>query len=419
MRARNASHEQKRQAFYETVPAFWHDLFGEPYALYDVYSITEEEAAAIRTATDRIAAIYDKTAPLLRSLPDETLTELGIPAESIPYIKTKPLTQEGVIRRVDLVKTPDGWKHFEINADTPTFIYELFHVNGLAARHFGYKDPNAGSELALQTAIRRAVRELWNSRQAPKVVFTAHSDHEEDWNTALYLGRTFGYPHETIPLDQLQLIEEEGLFTPDGEKIDILYRQTYPIEHLINDKSEDGTAIGIELLKLVKDEKLAVINPLSSFLLQSKAVQALIWGLHESNHAFFNETEHEWIRDHYLPTYLENEPFLKKGVKYVEKPAFGREGDTITVFGPDGQPLEANKLKTYDDSLKVYQQHQDLPAAAIQTPFGKETARLLIGSFVIGQKAEAFGIRAGSAITGNEACFLPAGIKPIKKGADQ
>ncbi|KZZ83934.1 glutathionylspermidine synthase family protein [Bacillus sp. SJS] len=410
-RIRFPQHEKKRQNFYQTIPNFWHDLFGEPYALYDIKTMFRNEAQQIREVTERIAAIYDKTAPLLRSLPDESMLELGFPEESVPFLRLNPLQNEGVIRRVDLVQTSSGWKHFELNADTPTFIYELFHVNGLAARHFGLVDPNEGCEGSLQNAIRQAVRELWNQDRAPKVVFTAHADHEEDWHTAAYLGRLFGYPHEIVPIHELQLKEGDGIYTPAGVKIDVLYRQTYPIEHLVNDRSEDGTAIGIQLLKLVKDGRLAILNPLSSFLLQSKAVQALIWGLHENGHSYYSDTEHEWIGQHFLPTYLEKEPFIQKGKAFVEKPAFGREGDTITVFGSDGAPLAENTLKTYSESLKVYQEYQELPTAAIETPYGKDQAHLLVGSFVIGKKAQAFGIRAGSAITGNEAYFLPAGIR--------
>ncbi|MTH54573.1 glutathionylspermidine synthase family protein [Bacillus mangrovi] len=405
-------HEKARQAFYRTIPRFWHDLFQEPYALYDANILSDLEAQNIRQAAERITAIYDKAAPLLRSLPDETLLELGYPEQTLPFLRLKPLDTEGVIRRVDLVKTEQGYKHYELNADTPTFIYELFRVNGIAARHFGLKDVNEGCEENLQNAIRTAVRKLWPHHKAPKVVFTAHHDHEEDWNTAFYLGELFGYPHEIIPLQELKLIEDDGLYTPAGTRIDVLYRQTYPIEHLVDDKDEDGTAVGVELLKLVADGKLAMLQPMSAFLLQSKAVQALIWGLHTEKHDYFTAEEHRWIEDHFLPTYLDREPFLNGSLPFVEKPAFGREGDTITIFHSDGTPLKENSLRTYGDSLKIYQAYQELPSAAIQTPYGQEEAHLLIGAFVIGRHAEAFGIRAGSAITGNEAYFLPAGLQP-------
>jgi len=403
-------HEQKRQAFYQTIDAFWHDLFEEPYALYDIKAMSTTMVNEIRDVTTKIASIYDKTAVLLRELPDESLQELGLPEKAIPFVREKVLPVEGIIRRIDLVQTEEGWKHYEINADTPTFIYELNHVNGKVANHFGYRDVNEGCEQQLAEAIQKGIYFSHPSEQVPKIVFTAHSDHEEDWNTLAYLARLCQLPHELVPIDELRVQEGIGVFTPSGEKIDVLYRQTYPIEHLVDDKAEDGTDIGVELLKVVQEKKLAILNPLSSFLLQSKAVQVLIWGLHESGHEFFSEEEHQWIHSYFLPTYLEKDVFLKQGVKFIEKPSFGREGDTIVIYDEHGNPEQENENRTYDDSLKIYQAYQELPQETVMTPYGQTKAHLLVGSFVIGNEAGAIGIRAGEKITGNESCFLPIAI---------
>ncbi len=51
------------------------------------------------------------------------------------------------------------------------------------------------------------------------------------------------------PLHEL-LVDETSVRTPSGEPIDVLYRQTYPIEHLIDDRAADGDLIGIRLLDL-------------------------------------------------------------------------------------------------------------------------------------------------------------------------
>ena len=100
------------------------------------------------------------------------------------------------------------------------------------------------------------------------------------------------------------------MFDEQGKKIDILYRQTFPIENLIMDVDFEGNKIGLWLLELVQVGKLAIINPPSAFLLQNKAVQAVIWGLHEENHPFFTEKEHSWIEEYFLPTFFEPEDFL-------------------------------------------------------------------------------------------------------------
>lgn len=403
-------HEENRQKLYSEIENFWHDLNGIPYALYDVYPMTSEKIREVKWVTERIAAVYDKTAEILRRLPDESLLDLGIPKRCLPFLREKALLEEAVIRRIDLVMTQDGWKHYEMNADTPTFIKECHHVNGIVARHFGFHDANGGCEDQLVEAIRNAIILSHKGKHFPKVVFTAHSDHVEDWYTSCYLGELSGLPHENVCLKDLRIVKDVGLFTPGGEKIDVLYRQTYPVEFMVEDVSEQGTLVGVELMRLIQQRKLAVLNPLSAFILQSKGVQAVIWNLHQENHPYFTVDEHNIIENHFIPTYFEKDIFLEKGVKFVEKPVFGREGDTVVIYDENGAALNENPLKTYDVNLKIYQEYTELPVADIMTPNGVQKFHLLFGSFIIGKEAGAIGIRAGEAITGNESCFLPVGI---------
>ena len=51
---------------------------------------------------------------------------------------------------------------------------------------------------------------------------------------------------------------------------------------------------------------------MSSFLLQPKSIQCLIWGLAEEE-AFYTNEERQWIKEYMLPTYLEPDLFLGKG----------------------------------------------------------------------------------------------------------
>ena len=50
--------------------------------------------------------------------------------------------------------------------------------------------------------------------------------------------------------------------------------------------------IGLWLIELVAQNLLTMVNPPSAFLLQNKAVQAVIWGLHEEQNSFFSAEEH-------------------------------------------------------------------------------------------------------------------------------
>lgn len=403
---------QIRRQVYSEVENFWPDLFQSEYALYDLHYISQSEIDEIRETTNRAGRIFFKTAKLLRAASDDTLEQLDLPKKILPFVRHQGLPVESVIARLDLVKTLDGYKVLEINSDTPTFEKEVFHVNEFITRKMKVKNPNEGLERELGNAVRKAVIEsaLRMKQEEPYIVFTSHADHIEDKGTTCYLMELADLPARYVPLHQLQIIRNEGLYDEEGNKIDILYRPTYPLEHLIED--EDSTTkepVGIQLLELVMEGKLAVINPISAFLIQSKAIQAVIWGLMELNHPFFTGNEKKWIQKYFLPTYLEEDPFIKKGVKYVKKPCFGREGDTVEIFHGHKKIME-DANKTYQSSAPVFQQFVNLPASFVKTTEGVKEAKLLIGSFLINGKASGIGIRAGNQITDNNAYFLPIGM---------
>ena len=404
---------QMRRQIYHEVGDFWHDLFDSEYALYDLFFFSPSEITEIRQATNRAGHIFFKTAKLLRNSSDETLAQLDLPKRILPFIRHQGLPVESVISRLDLVQTDEGYKVLELNADTPTFEKEVFHVNGILARKFSAKDPNQGYEEELGAAIRKAILEvsIKLKMEEPYIVFTSHDDHLEDRGTACYLMELADLPAKFVPLHKLQILRGEGLFDDEGRKIDILYRPTYPLEHLIDDQDPvTKDLVGISLLELVSEEKLAILNPISAFLLQSKAVQAVIWGLMELDHPFFTEMEKKWIRQYFLPTYLEEDVFLRKGIKYVKKPCFGREGDTVEIF-QDKKRIMQDIHKTYVNSQPVFQQYVELPTYHIKTTEGMKEAKLLIGSFLINGEASGIGIRAGKQITDNNAYFLPIGMK--------
>lgn len=412
-----------RQQFYRQIEGFWHDLYDMEYALFDVKVETAETIQRVRQATERIGKIFDKIAPLLRQLDEETLGDLGFPSEVYRFIRLQTLPVESVIARFDLVVTDCEIKLLEMNADTPTFIKEAFYVNGKVCEAFGRPNPNTGCEEQLQQAIKQAIALSAQSLNIhlPNVVFAAHGDHAEDCLTTKYIKELYGRPSQFLDFGQLRLVFDpivengevivtRGLYDANGHKIDVLYRQTYPIEHLIVDEDPlTKEKVGQLLVELVADGELAIINPPSAFLLQSKAVLALIWGLHEQNHPYFSEEEHGWIQQYFLPTYLEADVFLEKGMSYVKKPSFGREGDTVEIFNAIGEKLREDLQKTYQDELPVYQQFVELPTTTVQTEQGEQCVHYMYGSFLINGQSSAIGIRAGGQITNNTSYFLPIG----------
>ncbi|WP_428911094.1 glutathionylspermidine synthase family protein [Niallia sp. Krafla_26] len=417
--------QQERQTFYSQLNGFWHDLFGEEYALWDVKVESKKNIDRIRRAADQIGHILFKTAPLLRQLDDDTLRQLGFPDGSLEFIRLHPISMESVIARLDLAVTKEEIKLLEVNADTPTFIKECFSVNGHVCRAFQLLDPNDGCETTLRESLQQAIKASFRSLgigKVPNIVFTSHHDHDEDRLTTLYLKELCGIPSQYISLNDLRLIPdtirengqeliERGLYDLNGEKIDVLYRQTYPVEHLVEDRDpETNEKVGLLLMKLIKEKELAILNPPSAFLLQSKAVMAMIWGLHETNSPFYTDEEHHWIHTYFLPTYLDDDLFLERGTPYVKKPSFGREGDTVEIYSGNGEKVDEDRYKTYIDSLPVFQKFTPLPVTTIKTENGSKQVHYMYGCFYLNGQSSAIGIRAGRQITDNESYFLPVGI---------
>lgn len=405
-------YKDKRQQFYSQIDQFWADLYDEEYALFDLYEVTDEEVEKIHLATERTGKIYSKIAHLLRNVSDESLLEMGYPKETLRFLRLKPIEAESVIARFDFIHYKDGYKCIEMNADTPTFIKELFWVNERICHAFGMDNPNTNAEQLLKKEVQASIAQT-NPSQKAHIVFTAHEENLEDYYTTLYIMQ-FVSGAKFTPLQQLQIKRGVGLFDEDGKKIDILYRQTFPIENLIQDEDDAQNKIGLWLIELVAQNLLTMVNPPSAFLLQNKAVQAVIWGLHEEQNSFFSAEEHNWIDEYFLPTYIDESPFLKKGLSYVKKPVFGREGDTVEIYDSSGQLLKKNPQTSYQHYTKVYQQYIKQSKTTFQSEKGEQTGQLLVGSFLINGKPSAIGLRVGGMITNNLSYYLPIGINRTK-----
>ncbi|WP_078548453.1 glutathionylspermidine synthase family protein [Litchfieldia alkalitelluris] len=410
-------HLKKRNYFYSKLPDFWANLYGTEYGLYDIQTVNDEFVFETREFAKKAGHLFFKTAQLLQSntITDDTFLQMGYPKETISFLRQRKSPFPTIIGRFDSVIVDGKHKLLEFNADTPTFIYELFKVNGLLCQEFGLNNPNELEEERLRTAINRALSSAIDNMEKdslPNIVFTSHEDNIEDKNTVLYLQKLTQYPSKYVPLDQLRIVKGEALLDPDNQVINILYRQTFPIESLIKD--QDPTThekVGEQLLELVNQNKLLILNPPSAFLLQNKAIMSVIWGLHEEASPFFSEEEHKWIEDYFLPTYLEPDQFIKDKVKYVKKPVFGREGDTIEIFDESGEKVEEDKNKSYTDYIPVYQKFVELPTTTYKTENGVKEGHMMIGTFLLNGAPSAFGFRVGDQITNNLSYFLPVGLK--------
>lgn len=411
MRTYAKRREQIYQPIREQGVFTWDEMYDEEYALAGIHLIDDSLRQQLSEATQALAQIYARVVPVIQKADRRLLLELGIPKQAVKAVRLAVMEDcPTVIGRFDFAQTESGLKMLECNSDTPTGIVEAFHVNHQVCEAYGVANPNAGLEPQLAAAFRRIVgryRELGMSTR--HVWFSSLDWHVEDAGTTRYLLVQSGLDGSYVPLADLRVTEEGMHAQVDGElhPVDVLYR-LHALEKLVDEKDEDGFPTGKHVLDLIARQKLAIINPPSAFLAQTKALQALIWGLHESGQ-FFDRIEQEQIATYMLPTYFTNE--CKGRFPYVSKPIFGREGGGVSLFGRDGELIEQDGEDEYWEQPMIYQQLVDLPRIEVETLRGPFCGRLLWGSFFAGGSPSAIVARVGGRITNNMSYYLPVGVR--------
>jgi glutathionylspermidine synthase len=413
------TYQEQRKEFFDQYPFFWANANeNEEFALFGYHYIERSLFDDVKKATNALGEVYKKAGSFLRTVSDDVLIQLGVPANAVNIARH---TIEGmgdtVIGRFDYAITPDNKvKMMEFNADTPTFIVETFYMNKEICDHLNVYDPNMTEWFLLSNALYRAIAAgiKYVGKDANldeiHVAFSAFGWHQEDRETMHYLmsnvmGLAKNIKVSFVSIEDWQ-VSEDGLFDKDGKKIDVVYR-LYPIEYLSEDINEEGVHIGELLFQLVEQQKLAIINPPSAFLIQSKAVQAVIWGL-RGNRDFFSVFDHWAIETYMLPTYID--PITDR--KYVAKAVLGREGNTVTIIDPVlGETINTDNYD-YLDQPTVYQEYVQLPTMVKETEAGTQELSYMLACFLIGGEASAVGIRAGGLITNNTSYFIPVTTNP-------
>ncbi|MFE5319651.1 glutathionylspermidine synthase family protein [Paenibacillus sp. NPDC056579] len=418
------SYAERREAIYGTLRAegtfTWDSMYGEEYALAGLYRLDRTLHQRMHQAADRLGQLFAKTVQIVQLSDDSLLEELGLPRSAFDAIRVSldpSMPAPTVVGRFDFAVNGQKIKMLEFNSDTPTGIVEAFYVNGEVCRAYGAEDPNADCWSAIKQAFGQAVEAYRASGYSTRhIIFSALDWHEEDAGTTRYLLRQSGLASEFAALSDLRVMDDRlWVQQADGplKPVDIWYR-LHALEKLAEDRDEDGYPTGEHVLRLIAERKLAVINPPSGFTAQTKALQALIWNLHEAGQ-FYTDEEHEWIEAYMLPTYLENR-FADRNIPYVVKPIYGREGSGVSIIDGDGHTIDHSGEQEYMEQPMVYQQYIELPSIEIETLKGWTSGRQLWGCFLIGGRPSAVISRVGGHITNNISYYLPSGFWEEGKG---
>jgi glutathionylspermidine synthase len=204
-----------------------------------------------------------------------------------------------------------------------------------------------------------------------------------------------------VPVHELGVVGGEVCDTRG--RLDVLYR-CYPLEHFAAD------AGGGALFDAVARGACRLLNPPSALLLQSKATQALIWGLYERGE-FFDEREFDAVRRVFLPTYLDRPD---DGGTYVRKPVLGREGIGVAILDAAGKEIARGErtVRAYDEQPAVFQRYVRAPRRRVRRADGAEIdGEELTTCFVVAGRPSAVGMRLGGPVIDAWSYFAPVGVR--------
>lgn len=369
----------------------WADLENDPYWIDQLVVMNEAVYAELAQASERLWRIFDKAARFVTGKRD-LYGMIGIPEVLWKSLDTIALEPEGLISRYArfdwAVSASGDIKLLELNADTPTGYAEASVATPWMCGQYGIRTVNG--------PMAERVREAWAAWRPDAAACVGYGSHREDTGTVDLLIRHSGQDVRSV--DCLDLWIDNGILRDkEGREIRRLFA-LYPKEWMAVDDGGDALAYAIET------ERLRLFNSPHAVILQSKGLQALIWGLHELQLVFSPE-ESETIERYMLPTYT-------KAVfdgSFVSKSMFGREGGSVVLYDEDGR-LELKDEDGYDTSRlfpRVYQKRAEL--ARIQLAAGE--FHLLTGLFVLNGVPCGLLGRAGGPITGNASHFVAIGVK--------
>lgn len=355
-------------------------MYGEPYWVDDaayVYSLEEIETRIEDPSQELHDMCLDLVGDIVNS--EELLDRLAIPAELRDVVQRSWQRRDRhLYGRFDLAYDGHGpAKMLEYNADTPTSVFEtaFFQHNWLIDQiDNGIFSQDADQYNLLQESLIDAFGAF--SRE-PIFHFCALMDNEEDRGTTTYLmdcALQAGHRVELLDIRDIGVDAQQRFTDLNNRVIDRCFK-LYPWEFMLREPFARDLITSGDVF----------VEPAWKAVLSNKGLLPLLWQKHP-NHP------------NLLPSYFVDDPAATSLGDFVRKPLLSREGENVTLFR-NGQEWQSAP-GSYGEEGLVVQAYAPL--------FESEAGFAVIGSWIVGDRACAMGIREDqSRITGNLSRFVP------------
>ncbi|MGD9717152.1 MAG: glutathionylspermidine synthase family protein [Sulfuricurvum sp.] len=335
----------------EQIGFHWHtDADSGKYVADELVVVTDAEAEAYYEAVNEL---YDMYATAAQHVIDNNLFfDLGIPFNLVETIKKswESDVHWHLYGRFDLAGGIDGApiKLIEFNADTPTALFETAIIQWAILKHNRMDEDRQFNNV--YSAISDNFRRLITLFDDPglferyyegwKILFSSVSGNIEEEQTVRLLQQMAidaGFETGFEPLGGVKF-DDEGIYDSHEYPYEYWFK-LYPWEDIAIEEPELAT----QLQSIMANQKAIILNPAYTLLFQSKGMMKILCDLFPDS-PYLLKTSFEPL----------------KGVPYVEKRMFGREGSNVRIHDAAGN-VTASNGGPYGNFKPVYQEYVEFP----------------------------------------------------------
>jgi len=335
----------------EQIGFHWHtDADSGKYVADELVVVTDAEAEAYYEAVNEL---YDMYATAAQHVIDNNLFfDLGIPFNLVETIKKswESDVHWHLYGRFDLAGGIDGApiKLIEFNADTPTALFETAIIQWAILKHNRMDEDRQFNNV--YSAISDNFRRLITLFDDPglferyyegwKILFSSVSGNIEEEQTVRLLQQMAidaGFETGFEPLGGVKF-DDEGIYDSREYPYEYWFK-LYPWEDIAIEEPELAT----QLQSIMANQKAIILNPAYTLLFQSKGMMKILCDLFPDS-PYLLKTSFEPL----------------KGIPYVEKRMFGREGSNVRIHDAVGN-VTASNGGPYGNFKPVYQEYVEFP----------------------------------------------------------
>ena len=338
--------------YLESIGFSWHtDNDDTGYISDEIVAITVDEADSYYEAANELYDMFVQAGEHV--IENNLFHELNIPFNLVELIKKswEDDVHWHLYGRFDLAGGIDGKpiKLIEFNADTPTALFETAIIQWAMLKYNDLDEASQFNSLyeALIDNFKRFVTldtdiekfEEHYKKLNWKILFSSIAGNVEEEHTVKllqHIASEAGYNTDFAYIQDVQF-GDDGI-SKDDELFEFWFK-LIPWEDIAIDENE----LALILTDLIVNQKAIVFNPAYTLMFQSKGFMKILWDLFP-NHPLLLETSFEPL----------------KNKKQVEKPCFGREGESVAIINADNS-LDIRNEGEYDNFKPVYQEYVEFP----------------------------------------------------------